>query len=147
MTLKLLRQATLDPSKSSWEYFHNPLNYDDTPLGTLGCHIIAHKKTVTRNLWDFRGAAVWNVGGALQNYFCHTIVAKATKAVQFLDTVEFRHHHLTLPDLSSADHIVHSRTTLTCALRNTPSIACDNQLAKIRALRQAIQRWSHLTLT
>ena len=68
LTLNLLRQATLDPSRSAWSYFHGPFDYDATLIGLLGCDIIAHKKTGTRHLWDFRGAAGWNVGVALQHY-------------------------------------------------------------------------------
>ena len=34
--------------------------------------------------------------------------------------------------------IVHGMTTLTCALYEAPNIACDNQLALIQALHQAI---------
>ena len=146
VTLNLLRQATLHPFRSAWVYFNSPFNYKCTPLGPLGCHIIAHENTGTRKLWDFYGAAGWNVGVALQRYRCHTIVAKSTKAVQVSDTVELRHHHLNLPDLTPDDRIFHDVTTLTCALRDAPVIACDNQLAVIQALRQAIQRWAHPTL-
>ena len=67
LTLNLLRQATLQPSISARSYFHSPFNYDATPLGPRGCNIIAHKKTGTRNSWDFRGAAGYNVGVALQH--------------------------------------------------------------------------------
>ena len=49
LTLSLLRQATLDPTRSAWSYFHGPFNYDATPIGPLGCDIIAHKKTGTRH--------------------------------------------------------------------------------------------------
>ena len=79
--LNFLRQATLDPSQSTWAYFHGALNYDATPIGPLGCDIIAHRKTGTRNSWDFCGAAGWYVGVALQHYRCHTIVAKSAHAV------------------------------------------------------------------
>ena len=99
-----------------------------------------------KNLWDFRGPAGWNVCVALQHYRCHTIVAKAIKEVQVSDTVEFQHHHLTLPDLTPAERIFHDVTTLTCTLHYAPAIACDNQLDEIKGLRQAIQRWSHPTL-
>ena len=44
LTLNLLRQATLDPTQSAWSYFHGPFNYYATPIRTLGCDIIAHKK-------------------------------------------------------------------------------------------------------
>ena len=57
LTLNLLRQATLDPTRSAWSYFNGPFNYDATPIRPLGCDIIAHKKTGTRHSWDFRSAA------------------------------------------------------------------------------------------
>ena len=67
LTLNLLRQSTLDPSRSAWSYFHGPFNYDATLIGHLGCDIIAHKKTGTRHSLEFCGAAGWNVGVALQH--------------------------------------------------------------------------------
>ena len=145
ITLNLLRQATLDPTRSAWSYFHRLFNYDSTPIGPLGCDIITHKKTGTRHSWDFRGAAVWNVGVALQQYCCHTIVSTATRVAQISDTLEFRHHHLTQPTVTSMDRIVHGVNKLTCALHDNPHIACDNQLLAIDALHQAIQRWTKTT--
>ena len=96
----------------------------------------------TRNSWDFRGAAGWYVGVALQDYRCHTILAKATRAAQISDALEFRHHHLTQPEVIPMDRIVHGVNKLTCALQDAPHIACDNQLFAINTLHQAIQRWT-----
>ena len=96
--------------------------------------------------WYFRGTAGWNVGVALQHYRCYTIVEKATNADQVSDTVEFRHHHLNLPDITPTYRIVHSMIKLTCALNDAPAIACNNQLTAIQALRQAIHRWPQPTL-
>ena len=87
LTFNLILQSTLEPSGSAWAYLHGPFNYDATPIGNLGCNIIAHKKNGTRNSWDFRGAAGWNVGVELQHYRCHTIVTKTTLAAQVSDTV------------------------------------------------------------
>ena len=114
MNLNLFQQANLEPSTSAYFYFHGPLNYDATPLGTLGCNIITHKKTGARNLWEFRGTAGWNVGVALHHYQCHNILAKSTKESQVSDKVEFRHYHLTLQDITPSDFIIHGVTTLTC---------------------------------
>ena len=146
VTLNLTWQATLDPSRSAWAYFHCLFTYDATPLGPLGCNIIAHKKTVTRNSWDFWGTAGWNLGVALQHSRCHTIVSKYTKAAQVSDTVEFRHHHITLPDITLTYHIVHSVTTLMCALQDAAAIESNNQLTSIQALHQAIHQCYQPTL-
>ena len=112
-TLNLLRQATLDPNRYAWSYFHGTFNYDATPIRPLYCDIITHKKTGTRHSWDFRGADGWYVGVALQHYRCHTTVAKATCAAQISDTMEFRHHHLTEPTFTPMDRIVRGVNKLT----------------------------------
>ena len=82
VTLNIIRQTTLYPSRSALVYFHGPFNYESIPLGPLGCNIIAHKTVGTRKSWDFHGTAGWNVGVALQHHRFHTVVAKATKAAQ-----------------------------------------------------------------
>ena len=142
LKLNLIIQVTLDPIRSACSYFHGPFNYNATPIEPLGCDIISHKKIGTRNYWDFRGVAGWYVGVALQHYRCHTIVEKATRAAQISDTVDFRHHHLTQPEVTPMDHIVHGVNKLTCALQDAPHITCDNQLFAINALHQAIQSWT-----
>ena len=72
-------------------------------------------------------------------------MAKAIRLAQVSDTVEFRHHHLTQPTVTQMDRIFHGVTTLACALHEAPTIACDNQLAAIQALHQAIKQWAKLT--
>ncbi|KAL7475350.1 hypothetical protein ACHAW6_001271 [Cyclotella cf. meneghiniana] len=47
LSLNLLRQASLAPAISAWEYFHIPFNYDATPLGPMGCPVIIHNKAST----------------------------------------------------------------------------------------------------
>ena len=42
LALNLLRQATLIPSMSEWEYFNGDFVYTATPLGPIGCKIIIH---------------------------------------------------------------------------------------------------------
>ena len=85
LALNLLRQARLDHTKSAWEAFAGPLNYDATPLGPLGCEVISHKKTDTRNSWDFRGEPAWNFGVSLKYYRCQNIIAKGTQSSRVSD--------------------------------------------------------------
>ena len=68
MTLNFLRQATLNPKISAWEYLMGEFDYNATPLRPLGCCIIAHLKPDVRNLWDFRGKDGWSLGISLEHY-------------------------------------------------------------------------------
>ena len=142
LTLNLLRQANLDPTKSAWEFFNGTFNYDATPLGPLGIDVLIHKKSTTRNSWDFRSKEGWNVGVALDHYRCQIVVAKDTKAAQVSDAVEFRHQHLTQPTLTPADRVLHGINTLSCALEKTPAVICDAQLNAITALRDICTSWA-----
>ena len=67
---------------------------------------------------------------------------KSTRTAQISDTVEFKHNHLTQPEVTPMDRIVHVVNKLACALQDAPHIACDNQLFAINVLHQAIQRWT-----
>ena len=141
ITLNMLRQARLNHTKSAWEAFAGPLNYDATPLGPLGCKVISQKKTDTRNSWDFRGEPAWNIGVSLKNYRCKNIIAKGTRAKRVSGKLEFRNHHLTIPTRTQEDHIIHGVEKLTADIYTAPAVECNNQLAAIQALRQAFNRW------
>ena len=45
LTLNLLRQSTLNPWISAWEYFQGPFDFNKTPLRPVGCWILIHAKT------------------------------------------------------------------------------------------------------
>ena len=52
LTINLLRQATLNPIISAWEYYNRPFDYGATHLGLLGCKIIIHNTSNTRKSWN-----------------------------------------------------------------------------------------------
>ena len=70
LTLNLLRQATIAPAISAWEYFHGPYNFDTTPLGPIGCPVIIHNKVATQHSWDFCSYSGFRIGPTLQHYRC-----------------------------------------------------------------------------
>jgi hypothetical protein len=53
LTLNLLRQSTLNPRISAWEFFQGPFDFNKTPLGPVGCRVLIHAKPATRRSWDF----------------------------------------------------------------------------------------------
>ena len=55
LTHKLLRQSTLNPRISEWEYFNGAFDCATTPLGPIGCKIGIHTTSNNRKSWDQRG--------------------------------------------------------------------------------------------
>ena len=91
LTLNLLRQATLAPDISAWEYYNGPINYDSTPFSPIGCKVTIHKKNGPRKTWYFRARDGFSIGLTLHHYCCHTVVDTTTKAVRISNTAKFYH--------------------------------------------------------
>ena len=47
LTLNLLRQSTIIPRISAWEFFHGPFDFTKTPLVPVGCRVLIHSKPAT----------------------------------------------------------------------------------------------------
>ena len=125
MTLNFLRQSTLNPKISAYESLEGPFNYDPTPLGPLGFHVITHLKPDARNSWDFRGEDGWSIGVLLEHYRCQRIAPKAAHCVKVTNTVDFWHQDITQPTVMPANHIQHELTSLINALTDSPNATSD----------------------
>ena len=95
LTLNLLRQATLAPDISAWEYYNGPINYDDTLFSPIGCKAAIHNKPGPRKTWDLHARDGLSIGSSLHYYRFHTVVDTTTKDVRISNTVEFYHSYLT----------------------------------------------------
>jgi hypothetical protein len=47
LMLNLLRQSTINPKISAWEFFYGPFDFNKTPLGPVGCCVLIHAKPTT----------------------------------------------------------------------------------------------------
>ena len=77
-----------------------------------------------------------------EHYRCQRVLAKATKAEQISDTVDFRHQYLTQPTITPDDRVLHGMQNLTGALKDASTVACDTQLQAIAELRNVLRNWS-----
>ena len=67
LTINLLRQATLNPRMSAWEYYNGAFDYTATPLGPIGCKITIHTTSNKRKSWNQRGREGFSAGHALKH--------------------------------------------------------------------------------
>ena len=141
LTIKLLRQSTLNPRVSAWEYLNGPFDYDETELGPVGCRIIIHNKSNKQKSWDQHVHEGFNVGPALKHYRCFQAIDRKTKQLLITDTVEFLHEYLTKPMITPEDRMTHIIHFLTASLKDVPESLCDLQLASIEAVRAIFSKW------
>jgi hypothetical protein len=94
LTINLLRQATINPKISAWEFFNGPFDFNKTPLAHMGCRVLIHAKPAMHRSWDYRAKQGFYVGPALNHYRCYELVKSETKQKVISDTVKFRHAYL-----------------------------------------------------
>ena len=125
LTINLLRQSTLNPNISAWEYFQGHFDYKATPLVPLGCPLMINHKASNCKSWDYIGREVWSVGVALDHYQCQWIIPHNTKVDKISDTVELRHQTTTTPMVNPKDRILHGLKTITDDLMDLPKSQSD----------------------
>ena len=72
-------------------------------------------------------------------------MSKDTKTEMVSDTVEFRHHKLTLTSVTPENKVLHGVQKLTEELKNTPASTVDAQLQAIKANQDTIEHWEEDT--
>jgi hypothetical protein len=141
LTLNLLRQSSLNPKISAWEFFNGPFDFNKTPLGPVGCRVLIHAKPATRRSWDFRAKEGFYIGPALDSYRCFKLVKMDTKSQVISDTVEFRHAYRQIPIPTPEDRIVQGLQAVTDALNDTPPPTTISQLEALTNLRDIFDSW------
>jgi hypothetical protein len=141
LTLNLLRQATLNPRISAWEYFQGPFDFNKTPLGPVGCRVLIHAKPITRRSWDFRAKQGFYIGPALDSYWCFKLINADTKSQCISDTVEFCHKYLAIPAPTSEDRIIQGLQQVAGALTRATPPTSISQVDAIANLRDIFESW------
>ena len=101
-----MRNATIDPSVSAWEYYAGPFDYDATSLGPLSGRVIAHNKPSNCASWDYSGEGGYSVGISMEHFRCQKYASARSHKVKVTDTLEFRHQSITQPDVTPAGRLL-----------------------------------------
>ncbi len=145
LTLNLLRQATLNPRISAWEFFQGPFDFNKIPLGPVGCCVLIHAKPASWQSWDFRAKpGFFYIGPALDSYHCFKLVKSDTKNQVISDTLTFCHLFLSVPVPSAKDKIIHGLQVVAGVIRGTPPPTSVSQIKAITSLQEIFESWCPL---
>jgi hypothetical protein len=141
LTLNLLRQATLNPRVSAWEFSKGSLTstrhrlvqlvvassfMQSRPLGGLGISVQSLVSTILALLY-------------LDFYCCFKLVMANTKSQVISDTVKFHHVYLSVPVPSAEDKIIHSLQVIAGAIQGAPPPKSVSQLEAITAFQEIFE--------
>jgi hypothetical protein len=141
LTLNFLQQAALNPWISTWEFFHGPFDFNKTPLGPVGYHVLIYTKHATWRSWDYQAKEGFYIGPPLDLYCCFKLVKNNTKSQVISDTVEFRHAYCTIPSPSAEDKIIHGLQVMSGTLKDVPLPTCISQVDAIANLQDLFESW------
>ena len=117
ITLNLLRQSNATPTVSAYAHLSGPFDYNKMPLAPMGCEVQVHEKTDKRGTWAYHSVDGWYLNTSPEHYRVHNCHIKSTKQERLSDTVQFRHKHITNPELSPQDKIMQAIATCQAALK------------------------------
>ena len=134
ITLNLLRQSRVHPSKSAYEHLFGTFDYNRTPLAPPGIRVLVHDKPSQRDSWAPHGTSGWYVGPAMEHYRCYTIFIPKTGALRVADTLQFFPLATKVPTTSPSDATLRAAQNLVDALRHhritlPPNVGTDDNLA------------------
>jgi hypothetical protein len=144
LTVNLLRQATINPKISAWEYFNGPFDFNKTPLSPVGCRVLIYTKPTMRRSWDYRAKQGVYVGPALDHYRCYKLMKLETKQKAISNVVKFRHAYLQITAVLADDKIINGPQVMVGALQNAPPPTSSHQLDAIEMLRTLLESGSVL---
>jgi hypothetical protein len=141
LTLNLLRQSTINPWISAWEFFQGSFDFKKTPLGPVGCRVLIHAKPATCQSWDFCAKNGFYIGPVMDSHRCFKLVNADTKSQVISDTVEFYHSYLSIPSPSTEDRIIHGLQVVAGALTGAAPPTSISQIEAIANLRGMFESW------
>ncbi len=140
ITLNLIWQSNATPTVSANAHLSGPFDYNKTPLAPMGCEAQIHEKTDKRGAWAYNSVDGWHLLTSPEHYPTHTCSVKATKSECHLDTVHFKHKHITNPTITHADKVMQALVecikTITGAARATTAHD-EKDLQRIVKAKQA----------
>jgi hypothetical protein len=141
LTLNLLRQSTLNPRISAWEFFQGPFDFNKMPLGPVGCWVLTHAKPATQRSWGFHAKNGSYIGPAMDSYRCFKLVNADTKSQVISNTVEFRHSYLSVPAPCTEYRIIHGFQVVAGVLTGALPPTRISQVEAITNLRDIFESW------
>ena len=134
ITLNLLRQSNATPTISAYAHISGPFDYNKMPLAPMGCEVQVHEKTDKRGTWAFHSVDGWYLNTSSDHYRVHNCHIKSTKNERLSDTVHFKHKHITNPEVTPQDKLMHAIAKCKEAIMRTDTGHTDQQLHELEKI-------------
>ena len=97
----------------------------------MGCEVQVHEKTDKRGTWAFHSVDGWYLNTSPEHYRVHKCHIKQTRNERLSDTVHFKHKHITNPEITPQDKLMHAIAKCKEALLNNNTGHSDQQIQEL----------------
>ncbi len=144
ITLNLIRQLNATPTVSAYAHLSGPFDYNKTPLTPMGYEAQIHETTNKQGAWAYNSVDGWYLLTSPEHYPTHTCYVEATKSECYLDTVHFKHKHITNPTITHADKVMQALVkcvkTITGAMGGTTAQEAKDLQRIVKATWAALHK-------
>jgi hypothetical protein len=109
------------------------------PLAPMGCEVQVHEKADKRGTWAYHSVDGWYLTTSPDHYCTHLCHIKNTSSDRLLDTVHFKHKHITNPTLTHADKIMQALSHCAQVLKGKDTTATNQELCNLQKLVEVTQ--------
>jgi hypothetical protein len=105
----------------------------------MGCEVQVHKKADKQGTWAYHSNNGWYLSTSPDHYCTHLCHIKNTSSNRLLDTVHFKHKHITNPTLMHANKIMQVLSHCAQLLKGKDTTATDQELQDLQRLVEVTQ--------
>ena len=136
--VNIVRKCRQNPLLSAWAAMEGEYHFDATPIAPPGSEMLLHEKPNRRKSWGFNAKKAWYLGPCFQHYRSFRGLLPSTGGERISDTVRFKHHAITIPQLTPADRILEAAKQLEAAIKQQPKKAPMDEITAIELLRSVL---------
>ena len=105
-SVNIVRKYRQNPLLSAWAATEGEFHFNATLIAPPGSEMLMHEKPNRRKTFGFNAKKAWYIAPCFQHYQTFKGIMESTEAERISDTVQFKHHAITIPQLNPADRIL-----------------------------------------
>ena len=119
-SVNIVRKCRQNPLLSAWAAIEGEFHFNATPIAPPGSEMLMHENPNRGRTFVFNAKKAWYIAPCFQHYRKFKGIMASTGAERISDTVQFKHHAISIPQLTPDDRILEAERQLDSAIKQQP---------------------------
>ena len=135
LSINFLRKCRHNPLLSAWTAMEGEYNFYAMPVSPLGSEMLMHENPNRRTTFGYNAKKAWYIAPCFNHYWTFKGILPSIVSERVSDTVRFKHHDITIPQLVPSNKIVETARQLDDGIKQKSKRAPMDELTAIELLR------------